>query len=401
LYEAAVRQLIIRHPNKHEETYHRAIEQLLFADDARSTQNNETEPAMTSLAPWHFPRLRRLSYLHCGAWCDDANNHSAAARRIAALLARCGPSLASVDLSASFACYRDRGLAVAASAAASGGAPNVLPAAALLELARRTRLEELECTLVLRKGDMDAVCAAVRRRRFSSLRKLHACVKSRSAVRSLVAMVAGVATTVSAAIDVDGGCGYCCGEEGWAASALTELQLKMERRDAEPFAHLLAPLGRSLRDLRLVVAHPPGHVPLVAGADLAALGQLTQLRALYIEATTSDGGSGGAEDDQDDHELQSIPHDTAARPLPPTDTHMLALVAPLTQLESLHLELAESAFSAHVHADIGRCCTRLTRLRVPAPLDFDVLPRTGPPLFPVLEDLFARNVPADHAFETR
>ncbi len=151
-----------------------------------------------------------------------------------------------------------------------------------------------------------------------------------------------------------------------------------------------------------MVAHLPGHTPLVAGADIAALGQLTQLRTLYLEATNfsaSGDGEHGADDVADD--ADDGDDEPQSAPLPPTDTHMLALVDSLVQLESLHVELTECAYSAHVHADIGRRYQQLVRLRIPAPLDFDMLPQTGPPLFPALEELFARNVRGDHSFEAR
>jgi hypothetical protein len=112
---------------------------------------------------------------------------------------------------------------------------------------------------------------------------------------------------------------------------------------------------------------------------------------------------GDAEDEYDEDEPPPNQHDAAGRRplLPPTDRDMLTLVALLMQLESLELEPAESQFAAHTLADIGRCCPKLARLRVPAPLDFDMLSRTGPPLFLALVHLFPRRAATEYLFETR
>ncbi len=390
----------------HERSYHHAIASMLLANEAPATHCCEAGLHTCDLALWRFPQLRRLSYLHCGAGSvddddDNAQNPDAYARMIPVLLAHCGPRLAGVVLASCFTCTSAGTSSAPAGVACR--APYVLPAAALLDLGGRARLEELECSMVVHRCNMDSVCAATSRR-FCALRKLHAFVQSRRAVRSLVAMLAGAAAGSDAGND---GSGKDGGESAAAATVLMELQLKLAHHDLGPFAHLLAPFGGHLRELCHVVVHPPGQAPVAAGADLVALGQLRELRELYIDATTS-GGADAEEKAADDYDDDDGPHLAAhGTPVPPppllapTDTDMLALVASLAHLESLHVELVESRFSDHIHADVGRCCPKLRRLRVPAPLDFDVLLRTGQPLFPAFEELSARNAVADQAFKTR
>jgi hypothetical protein len=88
LYEAAIRKHNILHLEFHEYTYPGSIEELRFAEDERPTYSDGTESTVSQLATWHIPRLQHLSFIRCGVWCDDASNHSANARQLAALLAR-------------------------------------------------------------------------------------------------------------------------------------------------------------------------------------------------------------------------------------------------------------------------------------------------------------------------
>jgi hypothetical protein len=181
------------------------------------------------LAACRFPRLCRLAYLRCAAWgngfarvvsaCADDDTHD----QLAELLERCGPSLASVTLDCCVNCYGwppgadddedDDNLMFAWDAgfgrrtdtrssrrsAADSALNHVLPRAAPPNLGgRRACIDAVHSSLALRKRDIDAVRAAVRRRcrPFPRLRELSAYVVSRGAVRSLVALLtAGASVT--------------------------------------------------------------------------------------------------------------------------------------------------------------------------------------------------------------
>jgi hypothetical protein len=135
----------------------------------------------------------------------------------------------------------------------------MLSFAALLNFARHTRLEDLDSLLSLRRCNIDAVFALVRRP-FPRLRKLYAYVKSRSTMRSLITMLAAAA---SAVVEDPG--------EEEAAPALESLGLELPRGDSQPFAYMLVPLSCCLRELWLYVLHTPGATPCFSAADLRAL----------------------------------------------------------------------------------------------------------------------------------
>jgi hypothetical protein len=293
---------------------------------------------------------------------------------------------------------------------------DVLPFAALLDLAGRARIHTFDTLLALRQRDINAVRAAVPHP-FPKLRKLYAFLRSLGAMHSLIAMLTAAAAAAAAAsrpkkravvVGVEESEGEAAEAVTSSSSTLTTLQLKLVRRsNARPFVHMLTPLGSSLRELWLVMLHAPRTTPVFAAADVRALGRLVHLRYLLINATNCSDAEWRAASELDpqpatdeagaNHDLDADA-DTSAHVddslAPPTDADLLALMSQLPHLTVADLTFT-GAFSARVCAAVGARCRRLARLHVRTALDIDALERQGPPQFPALTDLCVRDSAAD------
>jgi hypothetical protein len=283
LYEAAICILNIDHPDDHEDNYLYDPRRLRPEAEEGFSDVYRADMPFGSLTEWHFPRLWRVSYSHCLLWTNGPAERGDEADELSALLERCGPALAAVKLDCCYDCYGDHPVAdlVATSnfdASGNNAVANMLDVmylAGLLNFASRANIHRLDSLLALRWRDIDAVRTAVCRP-FPRLRKLFAYVTSHGDVRSLVAMLTAAAIDLAKEEVEEGG--------NKTAPALTRLQLKIVHSDHRPIVHLLAPLGRNLRDLCLIVMLPPDKARIFAATDIRALGRLPQLRSVLIKA---------------------------------------------------------------------------------------------------------------------
>jgi hypothetical protein len=369
LYAPAIRELVVLHDDDVAyKQYLPAVGTLLFGDDSdgldfrRDDIHHDAGSSMPSLTQWQFSRLQRLDFAHCACLgltgdCDP----------LAALLQRCGPSLAHVMVACCpwGKCSSHRSLYdPSAFTIADRCAYTALSAAALRELACREALVELGAFMVPRRRSLLAVAADVPRP-FPALRALSISLPSASALRPLVALL----TTNTA-----------------GSSRLTQLTISVDC-DGTPSLQPLLRLASSLRELHLVFRED--RPPHLMRRDVRTLAELSHLRSLsfknfhghpsdhlYAGQSESDREQDPADEAEGQHE-----HTPAAG-----DDDVLALLAQLPHLRSLWFDVV-GRFTADAPVQLGLRCPQLERLCLRAPMDLEAWKRVQTPLFPALTEL--------------